>query len=88
MENIKEDLKKIILDVMLPKTEPYKEEINNAIKNNTLDQDEIDAKKDIESFIEELNNILEAIEENKLSPEDTKSIYEKIVTMINEHKEE
>ena len=88
MENIKEDLKKIILDVMLPKTEAYKEEINNAIKNNTLDQDEIDAKKDIESFIEELNNILEAIEENKLSPEDTKSIYEKIVTMINEHKEE
>ena len=87
MENIKEDLKKVILEVILPETEAYKEEIDIAIKNNTLDQDEIDAKKDIESFIEELNSILEAIEENKLSPEDAESVYEKIVAMINEHEE-
>lgn len=88
MENIKDELKKVIIDVMLPESEEYLEELNLLIKNDTTNQDDIEAKKDIESFIEELKTILELIKENKLSNEDAKSVYEKIVTMLEEHEED
>ena len=88
MENIVDELKKVIVDVMLPESEDYLEELETTIKNNTAGQDEIEAKNDIESFIEELKMILEVINEEKLSPEDAKSVYDKIITMLNEHEEE
>ena len=88
MENIKDELKKVIIDVMLPESEEYLEELNLLIKNDTTNQDDIEAKKDIESFIEDLKTILELIKENKLSNEDAKSVYEKIVTMLEEHEED
>jgi hypothetical protein len=88
VENIKDELKKVIIDVMLPESEEYLEELNLLIKNDTTNQDDIEAKKDIESFIEELKTILELIKENKLSNEDAKSVYEKIVTMLEEHEED
>ena len=73
---------------MLPESEEYLEELNLLIKNDTTNQDDIEAKKDIESFIEDLKTILELIKENKLSNEDAKSVYEKIVTMLEEHEED
>ena len=85
MENIKKDLKEVIVDTMLPESEEYLKELNIAIKNKTANPDEIEAKKDVESFIEELKNILEVIAENKLSNEDSKNVYDKIITMLNEH---
>lgn len=88
MENIKDELKKVIIDVMLPESEDYLKELDIEIEDKTINQDEIEARNDIVSFIQELNTILEVIEENKLSDEDAKSVYEKIITMINEHEEE
>ena len=88
MENIKDELEKVIIDVMLPESEGYLKELNQAIENKTANQDDLEAKKDIESFIEELKTILDVIKENKLSDEDAKSVYEKIVTMLDEHENE
>jgi len=88
VENIKDELKKVIIDVMLPESEDYLKELDIEIEDKTINQDEIEARNDIVSFIQELNTILEVIEENKLSDEDAKSVYEKIITMINEHEEE
>lgn len=85
MKNIKEELKNVILDVMLPETETYLEELNKAIDNKSASEDEIDAREDIVSFIEELKTILEVISEDKLSDEDAKNVYEKITTMLEEH---
>ncbi|WP_108063953.1 DNA repair protein Rad50 [Poseidonibacter lekithochrous] len=85
MKNIKEELKSVILDVMLPETETYLEELNKAIDNKSASEDEIDAREDIVSFIEELKTILEVISEDKLSDEDAKNVYEKITTMLEEH---
>jgi len=85
MKNIKKELKEVIVDTMLPESEEYLKELNIAIKNKTANPDEIEAKKDVESFIEELKNILEVIAENKLSNEDSKNVYDKIITMLNEH---
>jgi len=88
MENIKEELKKVIEEVMLPESEDYSKELANLIVRNEVSQDDIEAKEDIDSFIEELKNILEIIKENKLSDEEAEGIYEKIITMLNEHKED
>lgn len=85
MKNIKEELKNVILDVMLPETETYLEELNKAIDNKSASEDEIEAREDIVSFIEELKTILEVISEDKLSDEDAKNVYEKITTMLEEH---
>ncbi|QKJ21664.1 DNA repair protein Rad50 [Poseidonibacter lekithochrous] len=85
MKNIKEELKNVILDVMLPETETYLEELNKAIDNKSASEDEINAREDIVSFIEELKTILEVISEDKLSDEDAKNVYEKITTMLEEH---
>ena len=73
---------------MLPESEDYSKELANLIVRNDASQDDIDAKEDIDSFIEELKNILEIVKENKLSDEEAEGIYEKIITMLNEHKED
>ena len=88
MENIKEELKKVIEEVMLPESEDYSKELANLIVRNEARQDDIEAKEDIDSFIEELKNILKIVKENKLSNEEAEGIYEKIITMLNEHEED
>jgi len=88
MENKKEELKKVIEDVMLPESEDYSKELANLIAKNEASQDDIDAKEDIDSFIDELKSILEIIEDDKLSDEEAEGIYEKIVIMLNEHEDE
>ncbi len=88
MKNIKEELKNVILDVMLPEAQSYVEDLNQAIDNNNASKDELSAKKDLEAFIEELNAILKVIDENKISDKDAQVVYEKITTMIEEHEDE
>ncbi len=88
MENIKEELKNVIIDVMLPESEGYLEDLNTAIKDETASADDLVAKKDIEAFISELKTIIEVVEEDKLSDEEAGNIYEKIITMLNEHEDE
>jgi hypothetical protein len=38
-------------------------------------------------FLEELEHIVKGLEEDKISEEDAKTIYEKIQTMVEEHSE-
>ena len=87
MENIQEQLKHVISDVMLPETQNYLDELNKAIANNEAAQEDKDAKADIESFIAELQTILDVINSNELSDEDAKHVYTKIVTMLEDHSE-
>lgn len=61
MENIKKELKKVIEDVMLPESEDYSKELASLITKENVN------KEDIDAFIDELKNILEIIEEDKLS---------------------
>ena len=85
LENIKEELKSVILNVMLPETEAYLEDINKAVEENIVSQEDIDAKADIEAVINELKTIVEVVEENKISDEEAKAVFEKITMMLEEH---
>lgn len=88
MENVKEELKKVILEVMLPETQTYLEEINSAIASGSASEEDIEAKGDIEGFINELNTIVEVVETNEISDEDAQFVYDKIKSMLDEHEAE
>ena len=86
MKNIKVELESIIFNVMLPESQAFLDELNEEIENGNEEKEIIEAKKDVVSFIEELNQILKLIEEKKLSNKDAKDMYKKIRNMIDEHK--
>lgn len=86
MKIVKDNLKEVIVSVMLPESKAYRDELDNEIKNKTANEDDIEAKKDIEAFIVELENIITLIKEDKISDQYAKAVYEKIINMLNEHK--
>ena len=88
MKNIKVELESIIFNVMLPESQAFLDELNEEIENGNEEKEIIEAKKDVVSFIEELNQILKLIEEKKLSNKDAKIMYEKIRNMLDEHEHE
>ena len=59
MENIKEELKKVIEDVMLPETHDYLNELTKTLEQNPDNQDALEGKEDVMGFIEELNLIVD-----------------------------
>ncbi|WP_121628939.1 DNA repair protein Rad50 [Poseidonibacter antarcticus] len=85
MKNIKIELESIIFNVMLPELQAFLNELNEEIEKGNEEEEIIEAKKDIVSFIEELNQILKLIEEKKLSNKDAKDMYKKIRNMLDEH---
>ena len=85
VKNIKVELESIIFNVMLPESQAFLDELNEEIENGNEEKEIIEAKKDVISFIEELNQILKLIEEKKLSNKDAKDMYKKIRNMIDEH---
>jgi len=88
MEDIKVELESIIFEVMLPESQAFLLELNDEIDNGNDTEEIIEAKKDVESFLEELNRILKLIEEDKISDEDAQVMYEKIRAMLDEHEDE
>jgi CCR4-NOT transcriptional regulation complex NOT5 subunit len=87
MENIKEELKTMIDETMIPETMDYIEEIKLKKNNNTATQDDLNGIEEMQFFLEELEHIVKGLEEDKISEEDAKTIYEKIQTMVEEHSE-
>ena len=85
MKNIKVELESIIFNVMLPELQAFLDELNEEIKKGNKEIEIIEAKKDILSYIEELNQILKLIEEKKLSNKDAKDFYKKVRNMLDEH---
>jgi len=85
MSEIKKELYAIVNDTMIPEVENYVEDLHKLLENNEQTDDTIEELKDMESFLVELQNILFAIDENKMNDQQAKEILEKIQTMIKEH---
>jgi hypothetical protein len=85
VKNIKVELESIIFNVMLPESQAFLNELNEEIEKGNEEEEIIEAKKDIVSFIEELNHVLKLIDEKKLSNKDAKVMYKKIRDMLDEH---
>ncbi|MGB3750978.1 MAG: hypothetical protein WA945_05375 [Arcobacteraceae bacterium] len=82
MSDIKKELKQIIAETMIPETEDYLEELHENITEENKE-----SIRDMESFLVELQNILLAIEENKITDDEAQEVYDKITAMLDEHEE-
>ena len=84
MINIKLELKNVVEQTMIPESKAFLDELNELISSNNACNDDIEAKKDMESFLQELNTILNAIEKDEITDEQAADIYEKIIIMPQE----
>ena len=52
---------------MIPESKSFLNELDEMIKNNSSSEDDLEAKKDMEYFLEELQTILKSIDNNQLN---------------------
>lgn len=87
MPNKKEELKEIVEVTMIPEVELYLEDLLKLLENNNATDDDMDAIKEMESFMVELQNIVEAINTDQMNEEQAAEVYEKIMDLLDDSKE-
>lgn len=87
MASIKEELKEIVEVTMIPEVEAYLEDLLLLLEKNEATEDDMDAIKEMESFLVELQNIVEAINTNQMNEEQAGGVYEKIMDLLDESEE-
>ena len=85
MENIKEELKDLVENTMIPEVENYLEDLLKLLETNSQTPDDMLAIEEMESFLVELQNVLAVIEENKMPDSEYKRIYDYIMQNLDEH---
>lgn len=84
MSDIKEMLKDLVENTVIPEVEDYLEELHELLKSNTQTDDDMLAIKEMEHFLVELQNVLAVIEENKTPDSEYQRIYDYIMLNIEE----
>lgn len=87
MENIKEELQDLIENDMIPEVELYLEDLMKLLENNEAKEDDMVAIKEMEDFLVELQNIIEAINQNKITDEEAAEVHAKIMKLFDESEE-
>lgn len=85
MQEIKEKLKDLVENVMIPEVEDYLEDLYKLLETNSQTEDDQEAIKEMESFLVELQNVLAVIEENKTPNSEYQRIYDYIMKNLEEH---
>ncbi len=86
MSEVKQNLKDIVEVTMIPEVEEYLEDLHKLLEEKKASEDDMDAIREMESFLVELENILLVLEENKISDEEADEVYQNILRMIEESK--
>ncbi|RXJ60694.1 hypothetical protein [Candidatus Marinarcus aquaticus] len=84
MATIKEELTEVISQTMIPEVESYIEELHELLQEGKATDDDMSAIKEMESFLVELENILLAIKEDKISDEQAQEVHENIMQLLQE----
>ena len=84
MSEVKQNLKDIVEETMIPEVEEYLEDLHKLLEEEKASDDDMDAIREMESFLVELQNIILVIQEDKLSDEEAQNVYERILAMIEE----
>lgn len=79
MSDIKDKLKDIVTNVMIPEVESYLEDLHKLLEENKQTQDDTLAMTEMESLLVELQNVLAVIEENKTEDSEYERIYHYIM---------
>ena len=85
MTEIKEKLKDVVENVMIPEVEDYLEDLYKLLETNSQTEDDKEAIDEMESFLVELQNVLAVIEENKTPDSEYQRIYDHIMQNLDEH---
>ena len=85
MQNIKENLKDLVENTMIPEVENYLEDLFKLLETNSQTPDDVLAIEEMESFLVELQNILAVIEEDKMPDSEYQRIYDYIMKNLDEH---
>lgn len=86
MSEVKQNLKDIVEVTMIPEVEEYLEDLHKLLEEEKAEDDDMNAIREMESFLVELQNILLVLEENKISDEEANEVYQNILGMIEESK--
>lgn len=87
MSEIKDKLKDIVENAMIPEVEAYLDELHILLAEGKQSEDDELAMKEMESLLVELQNVLAVIEEDKTEDSEYQRIYDYIVENL-ETKEE
>jgi hypothetical protein len=85
MQNIKEELKDLVENTMIPEVENYLDDLHKLLETNSQTPDDMLAIEEMESFLVELENVLAVIEENKMPDSEYQRIYDYITQNLDEH---
>ncbi len=85
MTEIKEKLKDVVENVMIPEVEDYLEDLYKLLETKSQTEDDKEAIDEMESFLVELQNVLAVIEENKTEDSEYQRIYDYIMKNLDEH---
>lgn len=88
MSKIKDELKEIVEVTMIPEVEDYLEDLFKVLEKNEATDDDMDAIKEMESFLVELQNIVEAINTNQIDDDQASEVYEKIQQLLEDSQEQ
>lgn len=79
MSHIKEDLKDLVENTMIPEIEDYLNDLHKILEKNEQTEDDMLAIKEMESLLVDLQNVLAVIEEDKTEDSEYQRIYDYIV---------
>ena len=82
MSHIKEDLKDLVENTMIPEVENYLNDLHKILEKNEQTEDDMLAIKEMESLLVELQNILAVIDEDKTEDSEYQRIYDYIVSNL------
>ncbi|MBP7769960.1 MAG: hypothetical protein KA055_02415 [Aliarcobacter sp.] len=85
MHDIKEDLKDLIENTMIPEVENYLEDLHKLLEEKSQTPDDVLAIEEMESLLVELENVLAVIEENKTPDSEYQRIYDYIMQNLDGH---
>jgi hypothetical protein len=88
MSEVKQNLRNIVVGTVIPEVEAYLDDLHTLLEENKATDDDMDAIREMESFLVELQNIVLAVDENKVSDEEASGVYDRIISMIEESQEE
>ena len=84
MSEIKQKLKNEVQNLLIPEVELYLNDLHELIEKDEATSDDMEAIRDMESFLVELENILLVVEENKLTEDEAAEVYKKIQKLKEE----
>ena len=85
MSQIKDKLKDVVQNTMIPEVEDYLEDLHKLLEENKQSEDDTLAITEMESLLVELQNVLAVIEEDKTEDSEYEKIYNYIMENLESH---